>query len=281
MDILRFSSQTIPWRTRRSLIRNLAVGASAAAGLVCFSAGARAQTTVLPGYDLFETDPLGTFFNFGSGPVPLVGVPLGTFDFGGSIGTQTVGNTDTIIQRLSTVTAPSGTTSLLMNALDMETATPINLGAGLHDYFITLQSDRGGPASTGTMTINFNPGDAGGTFDSSLDVFFDVRQDSLTGPIVNSSDIVLSNTGTDWTHLPPPGALLITGVDSLLNGNDHNADFFPVPPFAEAHPGGVGVHQVVETGVSFGAPEPGSLALLVAPLASLGMIAVRRRRRAA
>ena len=56
----------------------------------------QATTIVNPGWDLFETLP-GTMF-LGH---EFTGVPLATFDFGGPIGRQNIGATDTIVQRLN------------------------------------------------------------------------------------------------------------------------------------------------------------------------------------
>jgi hypothetical protein len=225
---------------------------------------------VLPGYDLFTTSA-GTSFQ----GVPFQGVPLGTFNFGGTVGVQNTGTTDTIIQRLDSVSSPSGTTRLLMNALQLESSVPTNLGLGVGFYFITLQSARptGGPASTGSMTINFAPN----TFSSSLDVFFDVRFGSLNGPIAQSSDLVLTSSGTPWQH-PPTGTLLIAGANYKLNGTDTTEDFWPVAPFQEIHPNGA-VHVVQDPQPTV--PEPGSLALAgIGSLIGMGL-SLRKRRRAA
>jgi hypothetical protein len=72
---------------------NMRVGWSIAIILTIVAPGmvyAVGQTSVDSGYDLFQTQD-GTFFNFGTGPVPLMGVPLGTYNFGGTIGVQNVG----------------------------------------------------------------------------------------------------------------------------------------------------------------------------------------------
>src|SRR3989442_924336 len=61
----------------------------------------RAENKVALGWDLLETQPGTTF-----GGVPFTGVPLGSFNFGGSIGVQPTGNTDTIVQRQSLAMGP-------------------------------------------------------------------------------------------------------------------------------------------------------------------------------
>src|SRR5258708_39408506 len=80
--------------------------------------------TVNSGYDLFGSAPGTSFPGLG----PLVGVPLGAYDFGS--GPVAVGNTDTIVRRLSNVTvAAAGNTAptnLTVLALQLETAAPVN-----------------------------------------------------------------------------------------------------------------------------------------------------------
>ena len=72
----------------------LVVGMMAAIGFFMPAQAALAQATVEPGWDLFETTDPTTFVS-----VPWEGVPLGTFDFGGVIGIQDTGTTDTIVER--------------------------------------------------------------------------------------------------------------------------------------------------------------------------------------
>ena len=235
---------------------------------------ALAQTDVLPGYDLLESQT-GTQF-MGE---PFVGVPIGSYNFGGSIGVQNTGPTDTIVQRLqdSSVSSTPNTASpitIQMDDLQLESATPYSFGGGpVGYYYITLQSqDNTGPISTGSMTISFGS-PAGGTFTSALDVFFDVHYAALNGPIVYSSDLTLSNSGDEWGRVPPPDAVLITGANYLLNGIDDSEDFFVNPPLIESHPGGVGTHIVQEAQV----PEPATMGLA----AVAGIFALSRRRRSA
>jgi hypothetical protein len=231
-----------------------------------------AQSDVLPGYDLFQSTTATTFQG-----QPFEGVPIGSYNFGGTIGVQNTDNTDTIIQRLSTASVPTtpdtaAPISIQLLDLQLESTTPTTLGGlgPLGTYFITTQSQDGtGPASTGSMTITFAT-PAGGTFTSSLDVFFDVHYGALNGPIVYSTDLVLSNAGDGWGRIPPPGSVLINGANNLLNGVDHSEDFFVLPPLIEAHPTGA-QHVVTEATV----PEPVSVGLLLVT----GVAALSRRPR--
>jgi hypothetical protein len=89
---------------------------------------------VCAGYDLFQTTT-GTRF----GGLDFVGVPLGSYNFGGTIGTQPTGLTDTIVQRLATVTTAGGSTPLIIDALQLESTTPyMSTGQNL---FLSLNDD--------------------------------------------------------------------------------------------------------------------------------------------
>jgi hypothetical protein len=242
------------------------------------------QSAALPvvvlGSDYFTTVPAGTTF---PGLGNLMGVPLGGVD----------GNADTVVQRLQdavfpglpTSTAPS--INIALAALQLETVAPVNFaGNGVDNYFVTLQSARaaGGTASLGTMTITLTSLDDGtaanpeGTFTSSIDVFFDIRKSSLNGPIVFSTDLVLSNSTTAWDATNPPGALLVTGPVGTQSANEHTGknpnqmDFFPVSPFNESHPSGA-VHSVQQTTT----PEPGTSLLFGVGLLALAGLLNRKR----
>jgi hypothetical protein len=244
---------------RYKIIKLVVVGAV----LTVAGAGSLMAQSVDPGYDLLATQPGTTFMG-----APFEGVPLGSYNFGGVIGVQPVGTTDTIVQRLAAVSAPVGTTPLLMDALQLQSTTPISLGGGpLGFYYITLQSaDNTGPASTGAMTINFAPN----TFSSSLDVFFDVHFGALNGPIVLQSDAILSSSGTAWGNVAPPGAITIPGANLNLNGTNNAADFWPVGPFTESEPGVT--HSVDNAAV----PEPATGALLLLGVALCALCRPRR-----
>lgn len=203
------------------------------AAVLLMSGGTLRAGVVEPGFDLFATQPGTTFMG-----APFQGVPLGTFNFGGTIGVKPVGDTDTIVQRLAPASAPtppggSSTIPIELVSLSLVSVNPINLGAGTNFYYITLQSQRGGPTSPGQMAINFDSGNGGGTFDSFFDVFFDVREGALNGPIVASADAQLTNSGANWDRTPPPGAVTIPGVNINLNGRDNTGDFWPIGPFSE------------------------------------------------
>lgn len=240
---------------------------AAVAGVLCCAGAARASFTIAPGWDLLTTAPGTTFLG-----APFVGVPLGTYDFGGLIGVQNVGGADTIVERMASATGPGTAAPIPIElvALQLVSAMPIDPGPGLDLYYLTLQSARPVPGtpSVGQMTVTFGAeGSPHGTFDSFFDVYFDLRKGSLTGPIVNSSNLPLNSSGTPWSHQATPGSPLIPGANYFLSGSDTLQDFFPGGTFAESHPSGT--HVVTST------PEPAAAALFAI---GLGATALRRRR---
>jgi hypothetical protein len=148
---------------------------------------APAAADVPPGFDLFETDPGQTVFSFreeftippnffdeGSAPfqgdVTFAGVPLGTFQG------RNVGDADTIVRRLGTVTlAPpfpaSGTTAVELVALNLASIEPIQVDVGgtpqLWDVRMGLSPTN---PTTGNIDITQTE-QGGGTFASQLRIF--------------------------------------------------------------------------------------------------------------
>src|SRR5438034_1287412 len=88
--------------------------------------------TVAPGFDLFTTPNANIQSSLS--PFPLAsfkGLPLGTFNFGGSVGVQNVGATDTIIQRLASASSPGPSIiPIEIVALHLQSTAPINFGLG-------------------------------------------------------------------------------------------------------------------------------------------------------
>jgi hypothetical protein len=250
----------------------IACGFVASAFFLIPVAKASPDVRVRAGYDLLQTDASNTTF---PGLGNLMGVPLDTFNFGGSVGTVNTGQTDTIVQRLADAVAPSlpgtaPTIADLVDALQLETVTPVNFeGLGLNNYFLTLQSVHGGPQSTGTMDISFTNAN-GGTFNSSLDVFYDIRAGSLTGPIVASSDATITGSASPWSRTAPPGAILIDSINNLLDGADIQQDFWPGNPVTEA---GGGFTDSLDASL----PEPAAPAVI---LCIASPLLLRRRRTA-
>ena len=196
---------------------------AASAAMVFRPAPATAQQ-VLSGWELYTTDPNSSSF---PGLGTMDGVPLGTYNFGGALGITDTDTTDTIIQRTGSATPGNNTINIQMVAMQLETSQQVDFnGNGNAFYFMTLQSAHGGTASTGTETINFTT-NTSGTFSASINVFYDIRMGSLTGPIVASSDAMLMSSGTTWGNNPPLfPTVQIAGVNLNLNGNNNTNDFW-------------------------------------------------------
>jgi len=230
---------------------------------------ASATSTVDPGWNLLQTDP-GTTLFFGKA---FEGVPLGTYDFSSSIGVQNVGPTDTIIRRLANAAVPgpggSDTVATAVDAFQLRSVGQVSiLGGPLGVYYVTLSSLRGGPVSTGTMTIGFGPeGDPHGTFSSSFSLYVDVRLGSLSGPILDSRLISIPDSGSvPWRH-EPTGPIQIEGVNVNLNGSNSDHDFWIKGMVTKQTPNGsIGAGNAGATVPDFG----GSLLLFACALAGLG-----------
>src|SRR5262245_25011677 len=108
---------------------------------------AKAVSVVDAGFNLFTTVSPTTISGYA-----FQGVPLGSFDFGGSVGVKSTGSTDTIIQRTA-ATSVSNPVPIELVALHLQSIGQVNFqGFGLDNYFLTLQKEQGGPASLGQMT---------------------------------------------------------------------------------------------------------------------------------
>jgi hypothetical protein len=139
--------------------------------------------TIPAGFDLLETDPESSYFDFAAGTaipagffdpgsdaftgrVPLAGVPLGTF------GANRAGDADTVVHRLSSVNVPpAAPVPIEIVALNLVSVQPITVTYGggspeAWDVDITLAAS---PPSTGQLTIT-PTGPMGGTFSSQFAV---------------------------------------------------------------------------------------------------------------
>jgi hypothetical protein len=232
--------------TARKLIITLAI--------VLGMGGVAWADAIDPGFDLFHT-PAFTFpFDAPLGPVELVGLPI-------EGGLSPLGNTDTIIERLTGLPADAtGLIDIQMFALSLVSTSPVNVMGSFFDVFVDLN-----PSIPSTGVINvLTHGVGGGTFSSELTVFALVHLlDPVTGveDSVIPATTVLSNSSADWSHTAPPRY----PVDPR----------FPAGNFYSGpinHP--IGPHPVVPASTI---PEPSTLVLLGAGLVAAAASRWRRR----
>ena len=239
------------------------------ASIVAFAgapaAGANAAEVVL-GTDYFQTTS-GTSFTFGGDNVPLIGDPIGP------------GHTDTIIRRTQDITIGGSSGPIQLTALSLESAAPISgLGAPIYVTLDPLHLAN----DTGTLTISGNA--SGGTFSSTLDVYFDI----CTAPgsdgvgcaagatLIGEGNVALTSSDTAWSSTPPAAAVIVAGPLGDQDANVHTGfgagqvDFFPD---VTTHSGPGATHVVMTADV----PETSSWLMLLAGFGGLGALAKRGR----
>ena len=128
---------------------------------------------VVAGNDEFETTANGeTHHDFAGSPIPADFFGAGSQPFAGLVALEGVplsdgSDTDTIIQRHQTVSAPGGSTALTMTGLSLKSSRPITVtyGNGTTESWNMHVGLSLFKASTGTMTIHSS------VFDSTLKVW--------------------------------------------------------------------------------------------------------------
>jgi hypothetical protein len=209
------------------------------------------------GFDLFDPLSGSQIFVPALGRlVPIIGVTIPSFP---AFGTANLGNTNSILHRDNSLSSSGPlTTPVEMQAMQLMSTDGSNL-------FFTVQA---APPSAGTLSVIFGPSPNSGTFTWDIDVFFNVATGSFGGPLFTSFDADLTAGPTPWSHVSPPGAVCIPGLNCLLNGTNAT-DFFPTGNFTVNGPNG--------TSIIFGTavvPEPATVLLV-----STGLIAIVVRRR--
>ena len=219
--------------------------------------------TVAPGYDLYQSG--GRF----AGPgwfygVEVEGVPLGPFDFGGTVGEQDTFDTNWIVQRTAAGSASEANVPLEIVAFQLQSLYDnVDLGpfggtSGDTDRIgITLNENLG---SSYDISFANNGGTVGdGTFTTDLHFSVDIRRGGITGDLLQTRELELSSglgdavassanappptatvvapeIDTPWSHFPSAADpdlgidphLAIPDANLFLNApGDQSQDFFP------------------------------------------------------
>jgi hypothetical protein len=235
--------------------------------LASFTTAAAQAGTVALGSDYFQTlpgvgDTSGTWFNFGNG--------IGVVDFQGVPRGGSFGNTDTIVQRQADATINGAAIPIQLVALHLGSEAPVLVMGNLYNVSLILDSTQLAK-DVGTIQIMGNT-TTGGTFISSLNVFFDAQFKPVGAgsPFDIKSETTLINNGAVWSPTPENGTLLVKGPlgsqqadchtnpDCLVPGSSE-VDFFLQGSLMECN-GSNGCHVVKPV------PEPSALLLLVPAL---------------
>ncbi|MGA3403570.1 MAG: PEP-CTERM sorting domain-containing protein [Acetobacteraceae bacterium] len=265
---------------------NLRLISACAAALLATSHSAAWADVVVAGSDYFLTvpgsltpsspPPGGTWGNIpGVGTILFQGVDFGP------------GGADTIIQRQADATINGPPVSIQITGLQLESEAPVAAFGNINVY-ASLDPTRLGN-DTGTLTVSGTS--AGGTFSSTLNVYFDIcttvgvngvgcGSGTLLGTGSYTGSTVGTSTGSEWSSTPLPGQALVTGSVGDLAANSHSGlsagevDFFPGVSDGLPFPvvtcfGTAGCHEITP------APEPGTVALLGTAL--LGLAGWRHR----
>ena len=188
---------------------------------------------IVLGTDYFSTE-FGTKFDFGP--------PIGIVYFEG--GPPCSGSADTMVERQAdAIVSPGGTASpipIQVHCLSLQTISPVQLGGTFYNVFVKLDPSHLAD-DTGTMTVSEDTNVIGGTFTSSLNVFFEadfVPVSSGTGfPVFGHT--TFANPGSPWARSFNRGACLVKGPVGDQSANRHThlgpnkQDFFIVKVLTE------------------------------------------------
>ena len=209
------------------LLRHLA---ALGLGLALVPAAARADD-VLPGNDLFRTDPGTTFQDFSGTPIPADFFDPGSDPFTGIVQfkgqplissphcpADDLSQVDTIVRRLAPASLPivpsSDTIPIEILQLQLVSVNPItvtyNGGVNPEPWILDVTLSTSAPQAQGSMTLrHLNP--SGGTFDSTLPVtpkFIFTRISDNAVRVLDLGDfggiIQFQAQNVPWEHTVPP-----------------------------------------------------------------------------
>lgn len=194
-------------------------------------------STIPAGFDLFETDPQQTHFDFSgptaippdffgpgsqpfTGQVKFCGVPLEQFE------NKDVGDADTVVQRTQAMTFGPGTSATVpieLVSLNLVSCQPITVqfSGKTQDWDVRVAPSQTAP-SQGNMTVNHTATN-GGTFDSQLNVLpiFTFKGSGGTTRVLDlgaagsgvTGGLQFQSTGTPWRAGCVLPALAVPGLN--------------------------------------------------------------------
>jgi len=220
---------------RRFVSARLAALCAAVIAMLVAPTTASAGSAVPAGYDLFETDPPSTVFNFqGPGVIPagffapgsepftgnvnFGGVPIGTFN-----GLDT-GDADTIVQRPQPASNPPQTVPIEIVALNLVSMQPIvvQVSGQAQEWSVQVGLSPTKPSQGQAQIIPV--GEQGGLMNSQLQVFpqftftrlSDGAVKTLNAANVPPQAVTLQAQQVPWARGCQPPALAVAGLNDLF-----------------------------------------------------------------
>lgn len=235
-----------------SALQRLMVGAAVA--VTIFASPRQCHAALASGWELLETTEA-----LAVGGIQWKGVPLGSFDFGGQVGTRPVGTADSVIRRelISVGFDDTEVHHLVVEALQWVSLSPFDAGAGMDVHYLTLSSPT--PGGRLHTFIGWDGQGIGPVCDHSLEVEFSVRKGALDGPIVRFGATRLGMIDMGWSAQTPSGALALSGLNESfwVAGDTHF---------------GLGAGDIQTWTHRYAVPEPRAISIVAAlALASWGI----------
>lgn len=188
------------------------IGLPAVALILALSIPWRAQGTT---WELLATRPHLSWWDTSFLGTSWVGVPLCSFDFGGSFGTVAVGNADTIIELSPKAECDLDTDCYAARvvALQWRSVEMFDPGFGRDYYFLRLLQSSADESCRLNVYYSYVPYCGYPLYDQFVAFSYSLRKGSLDGPEVHKGFLSFGIIDAEVGSKPAPGALVLPGIN--------------------------------------------------------------------